>query len=239
MHQEKTPRLRKKVPQVMTNLRRDSIHLPQSIRNASGINVNGKRIKSLIFTTDVAIITNNNADAVLAVYPFTPSPAVIEALMMASSLPIISGVGGGTTQGERSAYMALMAESVGSMAVIVNAPTPIETIRQIEEIVDIPIIMTVVSKYTDIDPLLEAGVDIVNISGGKDTALIVRQLREKYPDLPIIATGGASDESINATIEAGANAITYTPPTTSELFHSRMKGYREKEAQKAAENEQA
>ena len=33
----------------------------------------GKRIKSLLFSTDVAIIKNTNADAVIAVYPFYPS----------------------------------------------------------------------------------------------------------------------------------------------------------------------
>lgn len=235
---EKETKMKKKMPQVMTTLRRDSIHLPEVYRRASGININGKRIKSLIFTTDVAIITNNNADAVMAVYPFTPSPAVIQALMMASSLPIISGVGGGTTQGLRSANMALLAESVGSMAVIVNAPTPVETIKRIEELVDIPIIMTVVSKYTKIEPLLAAGIDILNISGGKATAEIVRAIRQDYPDLPLIATGGPSEASVLETIAAGANAVTYTPPSTSQLFHQRMKNYREKQAERALQEEE-
>ncbi len=35
---------------------------------------------------------------------------------------------------------------------------------------------------------------------------------------PIIATGGPTEESILRTIQAGANAITYTPPTTGQLF---------------------
>ena len=233
--QPKTP---KKTPEVMTHLKRDVIQLPKVIRQASGININGKRIKSFIFTTDVAVIVNNNADAVLAVYPFTPSPAVIQSLMVASSLPIVSGVGGGTTQGARSANMALMAESADSMAVIANSPTSAETISKINELVDIPIIITVVSKHTDIQPLLDAGVDIINVSGGKDTAEIVRLNREKYPDLPIIATGGRSEESILETIEAGANAITYTPPTTGELFRKRMEDYRKSEAERAAEREE-
>ena len=47
------------------------------------------------------------------------------------------------------------------------------------------------------------------------------------PDVPIIATGGKTGESILRTIEAGANAITYTPPSTYELFQEMMKGYRE------------
>ena len=50
------------------------------------------------------------------------------------------------------------------------------------------------------------------------TAETVRYFRERYPELPIIATGGPTDESILETIEAGANAITYTPPSNGELF---------------------
>ncbi|EQC78723.1 hypothetical protein HSIEG1_61 [Enterococcus sp. HSIEG1] len=47
--------------------------------------------------------------------------------------------------------------------------------------------------------------------------------------MPIIATGGPTDESILETIEAGANAITYTPPSNGELFSKKMQHYREME----------
>jgi glycosyltransferase involved in cell wall biosynthesis len=45
--------------------------------------------------------------------------------------------------------------------------------------------------------------------------------------VPIIASGGGKPETILATIEAGANAITYTPPTAQELFKRMMSKYRE------------
>ena len=40
------------------------------------------------------------------------------------------------------------------------------------------------------------------------------------------------DESILETIEAGANAITYTPPTNGQLFKHKMHEYREIENRK-------
>ena len=43
----------------------------------------------------------------------------------------------------------------------------------------------------------------------------------------IIATGGPTEETILATIAAGANAITYTPPTNGQLFAKDMHRYRE------------
>ena len=51
---------------------------------------------------------------------------------------------------------------------------------------------------------------------------IVAALRARYPDMAIIATGGPTDESILATIGAGANAITYTPPSSASLFAKTM-----------------
>ena len=45
--------------------------------------------------------------------------------------------------------------------------------------------------------------------------------------VPIIASGGKTGESISATIAAGANAITYTPPSPAILFKEMMEKYRE------------
>lgn len=220
---------KKRYPHVRTHLFKDYVAVPEVIRKSSGILINGKRFKALLFTTDIALIMNNDADAIMAVYPFTPHPAIIRAITSVSTISIMAGIAGGTTQGIRSANMALFAESHGCKAVVINAPTPTETIKRINEVIDIPIILTVVSEYTEIEEKINAGVDIINISGAGKTSKIVRQMREKYPDLPIIATGGPTDESILETIEAGANAITYTPPSNGELFSKKMMDYRERE----------
>lgn len=193
---------------------------------ASGIKIFGKLIRSIIFTTDIAIIRNTNANAVIAVYPFTPHPAITKSIIEAADIPVFSGVGGGLTQGMRSAYMSLFAEAQGSLGVVLNGPTPVETVHDVCQVVDIPVISTVTSKYSEIDEKLAAGITIINISAGKDTADTVRFFRERYPELPIIATGGPTEESIKETIEAGANAITYTPPSSGELFSRKMNKYR-------------
>lgn len=222
-------KMRKIVPAVSTNLRDDIVLVPPVIRDASGIRILGKRIKSIIFTTDVAIAMNNDADAILAVYPFTPHPAVIQALTSVANAPVFAGVGGGLTQGSRSATMALFAEAQGCIGVVLNAPTPIQTIREVEDMVNCPIVLTVVSEFMELEERVAAGVDIFNISGGKKTPEIVRHIRSKYPDIPIIATGGPTEESVKAAIDAGANAITYTPPSNGDLFRKKMESYREKE----------
>ena len=71
------------------------------------------------------------------------------------------------------------------------------------------------------------GIDFVNVSGADRTPAIVAEIRARYPELPIIATGGPTEETILATIAAGANAITYTPPTNGQLFAKDMHRYRE------------
>ncbi|MEG2138051.1 MAG: hydrolase, partial [Oscillospiraceae bacterium] len=88
----------KKVPEYEGTLRNHMVKIPRCISECSGIRVFGRRIKSLAFTTDVAIIKNINADAVIAVYPFTPQPSITRAIMMAADMPVFVGVGGGVTR---------------------------------------------------------------------------------------------------------------------------------------------
>lgn len=217
----------KKIPHVQTKLRSHHIvMMPEEIYAASGIVIMGRRIKSLIFSTDIAIIRNCNADAVLAVYPFTPQQIIADAIVSTSSLPVFCGVGGGTTTGARVVMLAKDAEALGAMAVVVNAPTSNTVIEQIARVVDIPIVVTVLDENTDIDARLEAGSSILNVSAAARTPEVVRIIRERYPDVPIIATGGPSRETIRKTVEAGANAISFTPPTAEELFHGLMTRYR-------------
>lgn len=216
----------KHVPEIKGTLRSKIIEVPSCIRDCSGIKIFGKRIKSLLFTTDVAIIRNTNADAIIAVYPFTPQPVITEALVMAADVPVFCGVGGGITQGKRVINLALDAEFKGAMGVVVNAPTSNEVIKGVRELIDIPVIVTIVSEDENIKERIEAGATILNVSGGKYTARIVRNIRKQYPDFPIIATGGPTEASIRETIEAGANAITYTPPANGDIMSELMEKYR-------------
>lgn len=207
-------------------LRKSMLHVPEVIYKCSGITVFGKRIKSLVFSTDLAIIKNVNADAVFAVYPFTPQPVITQAIVSASDIPVFAGVGGGLTQGARAYSLAVNAETLGVAGIVLNSPTKNEVIKQISESIDIPVIVSVVSENDDITGRVENGTNIFNVSAAKDTPQIVKKIRELYPTMPIIATGGPTDETILQTIEAGANAITWTPPSCAELFAEVMIAYR-------------
>ncbi len=216
-------------PRYEARLRRHILHMPEEIRRASGIVIFGRRIKSLVFTTDLAIIKNCDADAVFAVYPFTPQQSISDAIIKSSYVPVFCGVGGGTTRGLRTVSLAKDAESQGAIGVVLNAPVTNLNLLAVANAVDIPTVITVVNSDTNIQERMEAGASILNVAGGKDTAQLVREIRRKHPEVPIIATGGNRPETILQTIEAGANAITYTPPTAQELFQQMMSRYREEE----------
>ncbi len=216
-------------PRYEARLRRHILHMPEEIRRASGIVIFGRRIKSLVFTTDLAIIKNCDADAVFAVYPFTPQQSISDAIIKSSYVPVFCGVGGGTTRGLRTVSLAKDAESQGAIGVVLNAPVTNLNLLAVANAVDIPTVITVVNSVTNIQERIEAGASILNVAGGKDTPRLVREIREKHPEVPIIATGGNRPETILQTIEAGANAITYTPPTAQELFQQMMARYREEE----------
>lgn len=220
------PSEKKSSPQVEGQLRH-ILRIPQAVYKATGIVVNGRRIKSFVFTTDLAIIRNCDADAVFAVYPFTPQQAISDAIIKASYIPVFCGVGGGTTRGMRTVSLAKDVESQGAMGVVLNAPITNLNLRAVAMAVDIPVIITVTKENTDIAARLANGASILNVACALQTPRVVAKIRVDFPDVPIIATGGRTEESIAETIAAGANAITYTPPSPAELFKAMMEKYRE------------
>ena len=54
---------KKRPAQIDGTLRKFALRVPEAIYECSGIIVFGKRIKSLVFSTDLSIIKNVNADA--------------------------------------------------------------------------------------------------------------------------------------------------------------------------------
>ena len=92
--------------------------------------------------------------------------------------------------------------------------------------VDIPVVASVVADNELVDEKIQAGAAILNVAAGAATTQVVRSIRERHPEMPIMASGGKSEDSIIATIEAGADAIVWTPPTTLELQKQMMSVYR-------------
>ena len=172
------------------HLRKAAIRVPYEIEEVGGFTLFGRRIQSMIYSTDVAVIRNSNADAVFAVYPFTAQPAITQALLTAAECPVFVGVGGGTTTGKRSVQLAAVSEMQGAAGVIVNSPASPEMVEQIVAMVDIPVIATVVRCDATAHAKVRAGAKILNVAAGKDTPEVLRQLREHYPNIPLIAPGG-------------------------------------------------
>ena len=83
--------MQKIVPSYNGTLRSHLVEVPQCIAECTGIRIFGRRIKSLVFSTDVAIIKNINGDAIIAVYPFTPQPSIAQAIINVSDVPVFVG----------------------------------------------------------------------------------------------------------------------------------------------------
>ncbi len=195
--------------------------------NCQGLLLKNENVKSFLFSTDMALIENNDADAILAVYPFPPSPKIIKTLIDFAGKPIVCGVGGGTTKGKKSLEVAIYAEEVGAAGIIVNVPFENKDIKKIREKVSLPIIATVTSSdYDFLKGKIDAGVTIFHVSGGANTSKIVKEIADKFPDIPVMATGGKSLESIEESINSGSRAIVLSPPSNKDLFKTVMDKYR-------------
>ena len=140
--------------------------VPEVMRTAPGIAIQGRKIRSLVFSTDLAVICHCDADAVLAVYPFTCQPAITQALVAASQRPVFNGVGGSITQGERCVEAALHSEMSGVAAVVVNTSIPVESISALVEKVAVPVCVTACAADDVVRRQIAAGASIVNVAAG-------------------------------------------------------------------------
>lgn len=198
-----------------------ALRVPEVFRTCPGIEIAGHVIRSLVFSTDVAVICHCDADAVLAVYPFPSHPIVNNALIMASERPVFVGVGGGVTVGERSVELATHAEMQGVSAVVLNAVASFDTVRAVTSRVDVPVVVTV-CKWDDAARARAGAASVVNVAAAHATPQVVARVRADFPDLPLMASSGHTDESAAATIEAGADALSWTPPNIQDIERALM-----------------
>ncbi|WP_202613276.1 dioxygenase [Bifidobacterium tibiigranuli] len=208
----------------------DEVRAPAEIAQASGIMLQGRWLKSFAFTTDVAVIHNTNADAILAVYPFTGQPVINQAILSVAQAPVFIGVDGGTTAGPRVLELAMFAEMQGAAGVVLNSPIDAETVSRVAAIVHVPVVATVTGWNSMVGRKIDAGARIINVAAGKDTPEVVARIKERYPSIPLIASSGGSPESIRSTMNAGANALSWTPPSVENLQKEMMRHYRKGES---------
>ena len=209
-------------------LRKAPLRVPENYEVCSGFTLFGRRIRTLLYSTDVAAIRNSNADAIFAVYPFTAQPAITQALLTVAEAPLFVGVGGGTTTGRRAAELAAVSEMQGAAGVVLNSPATPEMVGQVVATVDVPVVATITRFDEEAAEKVTAGARIINVAAGRATPDVIRELRAAFPHLPIIATGGRDDESATATVAAGANALIWAPPSVVEMQRDMMVRYRER-----------
>ncbi|SCC79406.1 dioxygenase [Bifidobacterium commune] len=200
--------------------------VPAEIERSSGLLLQGRRLRSFAYTTDVAVIHNTNADAILAVYPFMGQPVINQAVLSVAQVPVFVGVGGGTTTGTRVLELAVFAEMQGVAGVVLNAPSEVETVREVAMTIHVPVMATVVDWDDMVQRKIEAGAKIINVAAGKHTAEVVACVKDRYPEIPVVASSGGSGESIRETIASGANALSWTPPSSAQLQKQMMDRYR-------------
>lgn len=205
---------------------RFELSVPDLVLQCKGISLGGKLIKSFVFSTDVAVIRNCDADAVLCVYPFACDEAINKVVIQCANRPVLNGVAGAITSGETSLMLACAAQNDGSAGVVVNMMTSAQHIAALRDVLDIPIVLTVACLDDATRERISAGASILHVAAGRKTPLVVSRIREEYPDAPLMATGGGDLSSTARTIEAGARAIVWAPPNIQEIERQVMLGHR-------------
>lgn len=203
--------------------------IPEVIQESSGIRFGDQLIKSVLLSTDLTFIQNLNADSVMIVNPFEKSNKLDRVIIEFSQKPVFCDVGGGFLRERATIRSAEGAFEVGASGVVISKPTSPEIIQRIRNQISGKIIYTVMFNAEPFGKLFEAGVDIFNISTGETTSETIANVRNKLPSVPIMASGGPHDSTICETLDAGADAIVYNPPTATEILRKVFDDYRNNE----------
>lgn len=203
------------------------LHTPLIIsQKCKGILLNNQLVKSILFSTDLALIENNDCDAILAVYSFPPSTKIMKSLIEFSNKPVVCGIGGGITQGRVALKMAIEAEQLGASAVIVNQPFKNSDILKIKKQINIPIISSVSALNFNFKERVESGVSFFHITGGQNTTRIIEHIKENFSDIPFICTAGKLMSNLKEVIDKEVHGVVLTPPSNGDLFKKIMNRYR-------------
>ncbi len=215
--------------QLQSAYRKCELPIPAVLNEATGIEMLGRTIKSFVYSTDPYIIRNCNADAVLALAPFTCQSIITEMLIKLAERPVFVGVAGAITNGLRSVELARVAEAQGAAGVCISPGADVFTVESIANTVDVPVIVSVVGYDQFSQDKIAAGASMINVVAGRNTAEVTRQYRENNPDMIILATSGRSSESALNTIGSGADALSWTPPSIIEIERNLMQNTRNKQ----------
>ncbi len=215
--------------QLHSHFRKCELPIPSVLNEATGIEMLGRTIKSFVYSTDPYIIRNCNADAVLALAPFTCQSIITEMLIKLAERPVFVGVAGAITNGLRSVELARVAEAQGAAGVCISPGADVFTVESIANSVDVPVIVSVAGYDQFSMDKISAGASMINVVAGRQTAEVTRMYRENNPDMIILATSGKTSESALSTIGSGADALSWTPPSIIEIERRLMQNTRDKQ----------
>lgn len=214
-------------PTVESQLRHNILKIPPEVYSASGIVINGRRIKSFVFTTDLAII--RNCDAGRGVRRLSLYPAAGHQRRHHQGV-LHSGVLRRGRRNHQGHPHGLAGQGCGMSGSHGRGAERADLRFE-------PAGGGQGRGYSGHYHRHQGGYGYRGpASGGRvhsqrgrraRTPDEVRSIREKNQQVPVIASGGKTGDSIRETIAAGANAITFTPPSTQELFKEMMERYRE------------
>ncbi|MHC5354344.1 hypothetical protein ACYSNX_09205 [Myroides sp. LJL115] len=114
--------------------------------------------------------------------------------------------------------MAVEAEQLGVSTVIVNQPFKNLDILKIKQRISIPIISSVSSLNFTFKERFESEVSFFNIMGRKNTIHIIDYLRENFPDIPFVWTGGKTMSNLSEVLDKKVYRVVLTSPPNGDLF---------------------
>lgn len=184
---------------------------PAFLPDANGFVIKGRMVRNVISTYDLYEINTTNADALFIDSLFFIREERIRKIFQFTDKPVILSVPHFFTSKLKLVKIAVELENSGVSGLYTGPYFPVPELKKICSLCSVPIFSFSGTKIDEIKEKVNSGVFALCFSGKKISQPLIKNVRNMFPSVKIIALCGRSENLINKCNHTGIDAIIFKP----------------------------
>lgn len=186
-----------------------------------GIWLGGRKVHSLLVTTDFYDMIMTDADAILADFYWIPPQRKLHELFSVVRKPVVIYVRKNFFVRPKLTATIKRLEVAGAAGLFVGRRFRLAELKQACLASSVPVFAASRPKIEDIKSKIDAGVFAVCIQAKRITGKFMELMRHSFPNIPVIAFCNRSERLVGESVKSGPDAVFFRPCIPFD-FHDRM-----------------
>ncbi|HCE57576.1 MAG TPA: hypothetical protein DER09_07120 [Prolixibacteraceae bacterium] len=184
---------------------------PKLLSSPEGFKLNGKLVRTVLFSCDEYEISKTDADAILSHFYFIPGNEKLKRILSIPEKPAIISIDYAfiTTSGVLS--LAKKLESFGAAGLYAGRKFPVDMLNKICSECTLPVFAASDADIGEITSKINAGAYALCISGKDISTELIRLLHQSFPGNPVLAMCNKSEKQMQNSVISGIDAVIFQP----------------------------